>query len=188
MSRKNTEWKARQRRLVAVHEAGHVVITQRFGYPCEAWIGPDDGERGWHGWARAKRIRYVRHGGSIWQEVLPELTQRQKRLINVAGAVAEFCWDDWCDPWECFETMSESDRELGGFPPDEPDEVYYAAFRAVWKLLNRDTGPLWPSLIKTARSLIVDQGLSLVLANSMEQAAEHKPSRSRRVFRQRVPA
>ena len=63
--------------------------------------------------------------------------------------------------------MSESDRELGGFPPDEPDEVYFAAARAVWKLLDRDR-PLWPSLIKTARSLIVDQGRSLALANSME--------------------
>ena len=89
-------------------------------------------------------------------------TKEDRRMIAVAGAVAEACWQDraiwsvtdewdWCDP----AVMSESGWRFAGCPVGEPNQALFAAIDKVGALLWSDGGPLWGELIRTARDLIV---------------------------------
>ena len=65
-------------------------------------------------------------------------TKRQRRMVAVAGAIAELSWQrefdeidydfDWChDWWWDPAIMSESDWDLAGCGPGEPDKPFFTA-------------------------------------------------------------
>lgn len=150
--------KSRDRRTAAIHEAGHIVIARKLGLPVySARIVPhDDGgrnEKFWTGWVRLGPYR-------------TKPTKCQRRMVGVAGAIAELSWQrelddiddfDWCqDWWDDPAIMSESDWDLAGCAPGEPDKPFFTAINKVGALLRRNTGPLWPQLIRAARLLIVE--------------------------------
>jgi hypothetical protein len=133
---------SRDRRMAAIHEAGHVVMTRKLGLPlASAWIVPNDGggfeEKFWTG-------RVQRHATT-------KPTKRQRRMVGVAGAIAELSWEgefddiddlEWChDWWWDPAIMSESDWDMAGCPPGEPDEPFFNAIEKVGALLQRNTGP-----------------------------------------------
>jgi hypothetical protein len=152
---------AYDRRCVAVHEAGHVVITRLCGLELSsAWISrADDGN--WMG-----RVQI-----ETWSVRQP--TMAEKRFFSVAGAVAEACWEDrsgdvdciidsmdWYDP----EIMSDTDWEGSSCAPGVPDDALFTAVEKVARLFRRECvigkgrppGPLWSALIETSRALIVN--------------------------------
>jgi hypothetical protein len=82
-------------------------------------------------------------------------------MVAVAGAVAEFCWDeetyeDTQDQWEDPHTMSDSDWALAGCDPGEHTRELMRAVRGVFNLLDPTAGQLWPTVLQKARSIIVD--------------------------------
>jgi hypothetical protein len=135
---------ARDRRGAAVHEAGHITIAARFGmYPVSAWIVRNDPagdyERTWIG-----RVQFHQLG---------RLTPQQRRMVGVAGSVAEWlCGGGWIEDY--FPEMSESDWGLAGCEPDEPDGALMDAVADVGELFERD-GPGWRELMTEARRLVV---------------------------------
>ncbi len=142
---------ARDRRLAAIHEAGHKVIAESFGACCQALIFPH-----FHGGPSQKTWL-----GKCFR--LPkQLSKQQERMIAVAGAVAEAYWQDR-DIWDVAEeidwyepaVMSQSDWHLGGCAVGEPSTRLFTAIQEVAVLLRPDGGPLWSSLLRTARELIV---------------------------------
>jgi hypothetical protein len=72
-----------------------------------------------------------------------------RRMIGVAGEVAEHLWFD------------ESDWRLAGCEPDEPDDLLIDASAEVDRLLSRET-PYWRALIAEIRHLIVQSRLRLL--------------------------
>jgi hypothetical protein len=139
---------ARERRSAAIHEAGHVVIARRLGFELlSAWIVPHDGEepddRTWIGRVQIGRPH--------------EASEYDRRMLGVAGAVAEHLWHGgWIEDYSPDEGMSESDWHLAGWsdPDDEPDDVFLDAIEDVGRLFTRD-GAGWQELIAEARRLIV---------------------------------
>ena len=143
-------WWARDRRLAAVHEAGHVVIARMFSIKADAYIRPVLGnvdvlyESMWIGQTLYNR-RDLR-------------SRREHAMFGVAGAVAKLCWrgefiDDesiWYEP----EMMSESDWESTGCVPGEPDENCLEAISAVAAVLERGASH-WDDLVSVARDLII---------------------------------
>jgi hypothetical protein len=148
---------ALDRRKSAVHEAGHEVIARHVGAGCiNAWIHPTETngvadpllERTWNGHCRV---------------LLSTTTAESRRMIAVAGAVAERVCGVWGDApnayslIECFEwsedTMSPADWKMAGVEPGKPDDAFMQAVEDVIDLLD---GPLKPELYATARELIVD--------------------------------
>ena len=122
------------RRQTAVHEAGQVVIA-------ELQIQNSDRaeEDRWSGFTKAQ---------------LDSLPQPKKAMFGVAGRVAEACRKKhaleeiyWDDP----DIMSPSDWEAVACEPGRPNDCLEEAAEQVFKLLNRESGRLWPSLIREAR-------------------------------------
>ena len=140
---------ARDRRLAAVHEAGHVVVAARFGlYAASAWISraesPMPDERAWIG-----RVQFPG---------LDHLSSLERRMLGCAGAAAELRWqheDIHPDHGIEADRMSESDWRLAGCPLGEPDDMCLEALEELQYLLSED-GPLWSDLLRQARQLIVD--------------------------------
>jgi hypothetical protein len=140
---------ARDRRLAAVHEAGHVVVAAHFGlYPARARISraksPMPDQRAWIG-----RVQFAG---------LDLLSSLERRMLGCAGAAAELCWqheDIHLDYWIEADRMSESDWRLAGCPLGEPDDMCIEALEELQYLLSED-GPLWSDLLRQARQLIVD--------------------------------
>jgi hypothetical protein len=139
---------ARERRSAAIHEAGHVVIARTLGFELlSAWIVPHDGEepddRTWIGRVQIGRPH--------------EASEYDRRMLGVAGAVAEHLWHGgWIEDYSPDEGMSESDWHLAGWsdPDDEPDDVFLDAIEDVGRLFTRD-GAGRQELIAEARRLIV---------------------------------
>jgi hypothetical protein len=136
---------ARERRLAAVHEAGHVVIARRVGFKiASAWIMPNDGEE-------------AEHEGTWTGRVQIESVRADKfacRMVGVAGSVAEHLWlggsiDDYFP-----DTLPEGDWHLTGCDPDQPDDAFMEAIGEVGQLLARG-GSGWQELITESRWLIV---------------------------------
>jgi hypothetical protein len=144
---------AKDRRMAAVDEAGHLVIARMLKLPVTgAWIGPTDSgacvfNKTWIGQA------------VLGPFITKKYTRRQRRMIGVAGVVAERCWRgedpindvDWYD----LHITSESDWEDIGCTQGEPNDACFNAINQVAVLFARGAGALWPSLIEVARSLII---------------------------------
>jgi hypothetical protein len=140
---------AQDRRLAAIHEAGHVVIANMlsinvaFAYIYEPHNHADPQfQKTWAGRTYCN---------------LKKADPRQRRMIGVAGAVAELCWreefvddDYWTDP----NMMSKSDWRLTRCRPGAPDERCVEAIYAVAEVLERGAS-LWGDLVRIARDLIV---------------------------------
>ena len=140
----------RDRRMAAVHEAGHVVIARSLGVVVirtEIWSNYSHHasfeEKCWRG-----RTTYMNVPSDLHHHL----------LISVAGAAAECCWDkEDVSASEIFddpEGMSESDWKGTGDAPGAPSVDCIKAFEETMELLRRD-GPLWNNLTREARRLIV---------------------------------
>jgi len=123
---------------------------------------------------------------SLWTGNAPHVgipPLRDQRLIGVAGALAEWCWDDRfghhaldIDPDEILadgSSISDGDREISyivvrhgevsvhsrQFNPDHSTLREMTAWRnaveRAYKLFNRANGKLWADLLREARKLIV---------------------------------
>jgi hypothetical protein len=156
----NTRLIAYDRRMAAIHESGHLVIGQMLGFPGRAHIQRynEPGEKTWIGSTTTLPRITIRRGETRVRA--PSKTQKQ--MIAVAGAIAEECWlssisgeleidIDWWDP----DAMSETDWSLSGCPIGEPSNRLFTAADKVAALLRPDGGRLWPTLILSARNLIV---------------------------------
>ena len=138
---------ARERRRVAVHEAGHVVMARLFGLTLlRALIAPDEGS--WHGSVQVAPVGQL-HPRAV------------ARMVGVAGKAAELCWtdrhydvldEDWWHPG----TLSESDWAQTGCLPGAPDKAFFSALNQAAKLFRsgegeiKQQGPLWGVLTQTA--------------------------------------
>lgn len=156
--RQVVEARARDRRLAAIHEAGHFVVGRHLGLRwSEAWIHPL-GEptffmKAWSGNHRC------------WERDRARLSTRRQHMIAVAGCVAERAWktvrrpnefcgcdeEDLLDP----DVMSDTDWAAAGHTPGEPTTRLFSAYMATDKLFT-DGGPLWLPLLAAARALIRD--------------------------------
>jgi hypothetical protein len=141
---------ARERRLAAVHEAGHVVIARRVDFKiASAWITPNagedaEGERAWTGRVQIVRVRADKFAC---------------RMVGVAGSVAEYLWlGGWIDAYFP-DTLSEGDWHLTGCDPDQPDDALMEAIGEVGQLLAHE-GSGWHELIAESRRLIVASRLN----------------------------
>lgn len=148
---------ARDRRLAAIHEAGHVTMGRHLGLIVAH--------------ALLKKVPNTDMSqDKLWighTQYLPpslfktKMSQKKLAMFAVSGAVAELCWqrasldealdeDRWCDP----QAMSPSDWEGSGCEPGDPTRQFLKAVEATFELLNREAGKLWPSLLREARCLI----------------------------------
>jgi len=140
---------ARDRRLAAVHEAGHVVVAAHFGLPpararISRVVAPAPDQRAWTGRVQCRGL-----------DVLSSL---ERRMLGCAGAAAELSWqrdDIHPDHWIAADHMSEADWRLAGCDPGEPDDLCVEAIAELQDLLAED-GPLWSDLLRQARRLIVE--------------------------------
>jgi hypothetical protein len=146
---------ARDRRLAAIHEAGHVTVARWRGVNASAYLFPtetsDPFEKAWVGQARIG--------------VKPKTTAQTVRLIAAAGTVAEECWHyrnapgEFEDPWfweEHFQdpnVMSATDWQMARTEPGDPDAKFMRAVETVHAAFTRE---LWPDVLRTARELIIN--------------------------------
>jgi hypothetical protein len=144
---------ARDRRMAAIHEAGHAVIARHVGARSaqahiERHSAADPFEKTWTGQCR---VAWIEH----------KVSPAHDAMISVAGAVAEHVWDgdgdflraegEWA--WHEEAIMSPTDWDMAGCAPGKPDAAF---MRAVDKVIDLLTGPLKPELYATARRLIAD--------------------------------
>jgi hypothetical protein len=139
-----------ERRLAAIHEAGHFTIGRHLGlltFNARIEKNPNQSrdEKSW----LASTI------------ILQSTTLRKNRMVAVAGAVAEFCWkremfEDTRDAWEDPLTMSDADWALSGCQPGEPSRQLMRAVESTFELLDPTEGQLWSTLLRKARDIIVD--------------------------------
>jgi hypothetical protein len=131
------------RRRIAVHEAGHITVM-------------------WHHWGITPHIVRIgrMHDGSWEGGVAPWpglcISAHKRRLIAVAGAVAESVWDGAADAGEVnmVEGMSPEDWDYFGSMDDPRNQrALFPAVRTCFKLLDYG-GPLWPKLMQEAERLI----------------------------------
>ena len=144
---------ARDRRLAAVHEAGHVIMARHVGMAAtSAWLEelPGSGlyEKLWVG-----HTRYMSPTN------LKTISQKTLAMFAVAGAVAECCWkrdsfDE--DTWYDFDSMSATDWAGCGCEPGDPTDQTLDTIKVVFSLFDREVGKLWPTLSFEARRLILD--------------------------------
>ena len=147
---------AKDRRKAAIRVAGPVVVAKSLGVDAlYSYIEPSlssslDGggvieERTWQGRSGFQQIRSPVH----------------RRMISVAGAVAECCWhgagfEDVSFSLEYEpEFMSPSDWAIAGCASGEPTPELVEAAKQVFSLLTRFGGVLWPALLTEARQLII---------------------------------
>lgn len=138
------------RRNVAMHEAGHLIIGRFLDMPVtHSWIfpvrnpGPDD--RTWGG-----STRYC-------LATLQGKSAVERRMFAVAGSVAEVCWHrDGVDFefWQDELAMSPTDWEMSGCVPGDVDNNLEQAIDRVGTLFDAETGRLWPELCRLAHHLI----------------------------------
>jgi len=156
---------ARDRRLVAMHEAGHLTMNQAFGFRSYAHIQPIFGSD----WQTEKLW-----GGQVTCVTLSPRRCSAARLamIGIAGLVAETAWrergsnDDlqyqcWQDILSEPDCMSVSDWKASGF--DEPSEGdgktwrrAIGACQRVAAMFDPRAGSHWRPLLHNARTLLVN--------------------------------
>jgi hypothetical protein len=149
------ELSALERRIAAIHEAGHVVVGHHLG--CElvgchitARIIRNENahlferERTWWGCANFSAVN--------------RLDSLQRRTIACAGFAAERCWrGDNLDPdlWKNPSVMSQMDWAMAECEPGKADRLCVIAINRLGPLLSMG-GPLWDDLLRQARQLIID--------------------------------
>ena len=152
---KQTRIVARDRRMAAIHEAGHVTIGRHIGLigisaRLEKVQKPDVlFDKAWIG-----QTQYI--DPSLLHRTIPS---KRMAMFAVAGAVAECCWRgnsfhdlNWDDP----DAMSASDWAGCGCEPGNPTRQFFRTIEVASFLLDRETGALWPTLLSEARRLIVE--------------------------------
>lgn len=141
---------ASDRRRAAIHEAGHIIVGGVVGLVMDAYIvqigKATNYDKSWIG----RTCIYERRSTSI--------TRLQWRMVAVAGAVAERCWqreipdaEEWSDP----EMMSASDWRMAKCHPGEPDKLCIRAINDVAGMFDPCSGDKWGELCRTARQLII---------------------------------
>lgn len=99
---------ARDRRLAAVHEAGHLVVARLFGVDISSCrIFPN------RGWSAAEPTYEKSWIGRIQFCSVKSSTVEQRRLIGIAGVVAECCWNNEDETRGAEELLWEPRRNVG---------------------------------------------------------------------------
>ena len=169
---------ARDRRLSAIHEAGHLVIARWAGLSqAQAIIFRNPDASAVNDLDQKKWI-----GKAFLPDSLRRLSQVRRAMIGVAGAVAEAVWtgdadlldDDaiWADPG----IMSEADWGFAGCLPGCPDLTMDRAVDKVCELLTVD---LRSELYNTSRELMSRARLMQVPAREHGGDAARGPRRGR---------
>lgn len=150
--------RAYDRRLSAVHEAGHALMAVYLGYTADAWIHPN---------ATSESLAEKTWVGHMTLHDRPvEREHPHTRMIAVAGMVAETLWknghdEEYAEPygWEDYlfdeNSMSYSDWKLANCGPGEPDDDL---FDVVAKVAAIFMGELWLVLTDMSRRLMGDGG------------------------------
>ncbi len=164
---------AYDRRLAAIHESGHALVSLHLGYDADAWIYPREisdplSEKTWAGHATMRNMPIECH-------------HPHRRMVAIAGMVAERIWqsgydEDYVEPygWEDHlrdeDCMSPADWRFANCEPGEPDDDLYDLAGKVAGLLMTD---LWPGLLSVSRALMRDTESihSFELDHSAAQAA-----------------
>lgn len=147
---------ARDRRRIAVHEAGHYVIARHLGFRhvfALIWQGeaPNPARDVWRG--MCSRLRDLHHGRRPIEDM----------MIGCAGLVAEVAWCEMtkggalrrvADYLREPDSMSRSDWATCHAPPGDPAPALIEAAEHVAALLTPRGGPLWPELRGVARVLM----------------------------------
>lgn len=158
MAGRPARMEAYDRRVSAIHEAGHALMAVCLGYGADAWVHPNEtgeplAEKTWI-------------GHMIWRNRPVEYGHPHARMIAVAGMVAETLWknghdEEYAEPygWEDHlfdeDSMSYSDWRLAGCEPGEPDDILCDVVAEVASLFM---GDLWPVLTDMSRTLMSDTG------------------------------
>lgn len=149
-----TRLSARDRRIAAIHEAGHVTMARHVGLAVvSAWLeetsNPGNYDKLWIG-----HTRYF--SPSISEK---KMSRRKLAMFAVAGAVGEFCWqretfDETLDMWLEEKAMSETDWAACACEPGNPSPQLLIIIKTVFSLFDREAGELWPTVMIEARSLM----------------------------------
>ena len=150
---------ATDRRGAAIHEAGHVVMARHIGLTnvsARLEETPDSANDIFCNKLWIGHTRYLKSG--VTSE---KLSDKRLMMFAVAGAVAEFCWqqdtyDETLDAWDEPDAMSESDWAGCRCEPGNPSPQLLRIIEMVFSLLDREGGTLWPMLLSEARRLIVN--------------------------------
>jgi hypothetical protein len=146
---------ARDRRMAAIHEAGHLTMARHVGLHAasaslekiqDASTSIMD-TRLWVG-----KTRYLQSG-----IIGKPLSYRKMAMFAVAGAVAESCWqresfdeEFWYDDM----AMSVSDWAGCKCEPGNPSPKLLKIIAETYSLFDYQTGQLWPVLLREAHRLI----------------------------------
>jgi hypothetical protein len=146
---------SQERRQLALHEAGHYVVSAYFGIrDIQAHISPhqtsDPSERAWNGQTHCRTSE------------LDRLSLHRRRMIAVAGKTAEEAWShrgmDYDPWWVCVfqepDSLSSGDWEGTRCRPGHPDRALIRAADEVWALLAPRDGILWEPLVRISRLLM----------------------------------
>lgn len=152
------------RRIAAIHEAGHVVMGRHVGLSIvSAWLEKTPNPQDWHAdklWIGHTRFLKHRLSKKSPARLLKRtISKRETAMIAIAGAIAEQCWqraDLHEELWHDADVMSPSDWSMCRCHPGEPDRKLLAVITEVFSLFDRKKGNLWPALLEEARQLIVD--------------------------------
>ena len=147
---------AYDRRLAAIHEAGHAIMALFLGYDADVWIHRNE--------TSAPRDEKLWIGHMTIRHDLSEVRRSDVRMIAVAGMVAETLWknghdEEYAEPygWDDIlwddACMSPSDWRLAGYEPGEPDDDLFSVVAGVAGLFMSD---LWPVLTDLSRTLMGD--------------------------------
>ncbi|KQR77598.1 hypothetical protein [Rhizobium sp. Leaf341] len=147
-------FQAYDRRLAAIHEAGHVLMAIHLGYRAKAWVNPNEtgdpfGEKTWVGHMTMRGMPEERDHPHV-------------RMVAVAGMVAEELWKNghdeeyaetwrWEDALKDEDIMSYSDWRLAGCEPGEPDDDLHQVVATVAALFMHH---LWTQLTGISRVLM----------------------------------
>lgn len=151
-----------ERRLAAIHEAGHITAAIYLGllnvsgaiWKCGE-ASASSFNKSWVGDTSFRPIRIK--DGRAFNLRAPDLT-----LMAVAGSVSELCWhgvgfletvenESWHDP----SAMSDSDWRAAKCAPGYPTPSFIRAIEKAFRLFSRSSGILWPQVAATARTLVV---------------------------------